>query len=201
VLPHVAIPVAPLVAIAPSVPESVRTEVPITPQLVVQQVVSETAMAPEPLTKSKAEPFPASIEKAMSVPAAEASSTVAPVRVEHTTYETFLKEIVERVSTSEPISPQPTQLKGSRPVAAAAPQIHQKAAGDSTVAAIEPRKDSMVEAAPHPLKPRPVAEKRDINVRIGTLELKLSEASPSEPSIPIPSGGFEDFEEVRMYRT
>jgi hypothetical protein len=203
---------------APPGPITVEVQAPATAPM-----VAETAVAPQP--RPQADLPPAAIEQPTTIKrlndlevkpaapvatAAPAPRPVEPARteprpeispvVEKSTRETVLQEIIERIYATEPAAP--------------APRIAKPAGVPEPDRRPQPRSAEVRQPEPPPQTPQQRAEqrengaraiaappeKRTVNVRIGSMELKLSPPPPSAPAAPEPASGFEEFDEVRSYR-
>jgi hypothetical protein len=146
------------------------------------------------------EPVVSVIPPPSPVPLPIEQARTAPV-VEKTTRETVLQEIIERIYATEPV---PLARPMAKP---AAGEARDRAVAAHSVEARPPE--------PRPQAPQPrvalrengsraiettAPEQRTVNVRIGTVELKLSPPPAAAPPAPEPASGFDEFEEVRTYR-
>lgn len=201
---HPAMPAALLTESASAVASQALSEaaVSVTPQpIVVREVLTESPKGAEPPVKPAPADIPIATEKPPSAHAPKDLPAEPPTKVERTSHETVLKEILEGIYVTELAPLKPADPVEPRGVPVVEPRVREEIiTADATTQTFQPRINSRVAQRLDHQELVAASEKRTVNVQIGTLELKLPSAPLLVPQTPAPEAGFEDFEAVRMYR-
>lgn len=142
---------------------------------------------------------PAPTAKAPATPDSQILPSEPTAKVERTTHETVLKEIIERISATEPAPSRSAAYPKAGERTVLEPRVGEVVTSEANGPAPPPRAGNGVEPRISPLS-RPNSEKRTVNVKIGTLELNLASPVPAVPQPTAPEAAFDGFEEMRMYR-
>src|SRR5262249_57926935 len=132
---------------------------------------------------------PASPPVMETPPAAESRALPA----ERPVHERVVHNLLERIHTGESVAAPPSVVPAETPLPVHAVEHEPASETVAVPVIIEPQVPSQVPPVGPP-------EKRSVTVRIGTLELKVTQPQVAPAAPPETGSGFDGFDDIRNYR-